>query len=368
MVIGIDARELQGRPTGAGRYARNLIRRWAEEGGDRLVAYFNGPAPLDRVLDHPTITKRPLGKPVRGLWWQERRLPAAAKEDRLDVFFAPAYSCPLSLDLPRVTAIHDVSFFSVPDDFTLLDAWRRRTLAAASMRVSKAVLACSDFTRREILQRFPDLGERLRHVPLGSDDDLPSGPSREEARRRLGVRGPLLLTVGAILNRRRLPDLLRALSRLVRSWPDLVLEIVGENRTHPRLDIPRLVRSLDLQRRVRLSGYLTEEELAERYAAADAAVFLSEYEGFGLPALEAMARGIPVVASARPSLGEILAGAALLVEPRDVGAVAEALDRALRKGGERDVLVARGRALAARFSWSETARLTRAVLESAAGR
>ena len=109
-----------------------------------------------------------------------------------------------------------------------------------------------------------------------------------------------------------------------------------------------------------------ETALADRYAAADACVFLSEYEGFGLPALEAMARGVPVVTSTRPALGEIFGEAALLVDPRDAPATADALDRVLRDGDLRASLVARGGAMAARHSWPECARVTHAALQEAA--
>jgi glycosyltransferase involved in cell wall biosynthesis len=358
---------MAGRPTGTGRYLRNLVRHWRES-GDRLVCYFNGPPALDPLLAHPAIRTRPLGDGrARGLSWQERLLPPAAREDEVDVFFSPAYSCPLSLRVPRVTAVHDLSFYAHPQDFTFADALRRRILVGLSLRASRLVPVCSDFTRRELGRLFPDLVERAVHVPLGSDDDLPPAPPRDEARSRLGVRGPYLVTVGAVLNRRCAPELLRAVARLASRRPELVLDVVGENRTHPRIDLEAMVRALGLQGHVRLSGFVEDEALADRYAAADAAVFLSEYEGFGLPALEAASRGIPLVLSPAPSLGEIFRGAALLADPRDETAVAAALDRVLSDEALRAALVAAGQALAARHSWAETARRTRTLLAQAAG-
>jgi glycosyltransferase involved in cell wall biosynthesis len=235
------------------------------------------------------------------------------------------------------------------------------------VRSSAAILACSAFTTRELATRFPDAAERVIHVPLAADDDLPPPPARREARRRLGLSGPALLTVGAILNRRCLPDLLRAVARLGRLHPGLVLDVVGENRTHPRLDLTSLAASLGLTDRVRLSGYVDDASLADRYAAADAAVFLSEYEGFGLPALEAASRGCPLVVSRSPSLGEIFRDAALLVPARDDAAVARAIHRLLSKPDLRAELVSKGRSLAARHSWDRTATLSRAVLKKAAG-
>jgi glycosyltransferase involved in cell wall biosynthesis len=362
----VDGRELQGSPTGTGRYLRNLLRIWPATGDDGLIVYFRGDAPPDPVLDHPRVAVRALPALRPGVLWQERRLAPAAARDGVDVLFCPAYSCPLSLQRPRVTAVHDLSFYDVPDDFGLRDGARRRALVAASVRASAAVLACSEFTRRQVLHWFPDARGRVAHVPLGADGDLPAPPPREEARARLAVAGPLAITVGAIFNRRCLPVLFRAVSRLVRRHPALVLDVVGENRTVPPLDLQRAVRAVGLERHVRLSGFVGEADLALRYAAADVAVFLSEYEGFGLPALEAMARGVPVVVSARPSLGEIFGEAALVVEPRDEPAVETAIERALTDPAARADLIARGRGLAARYSWDETARRTREVLAGAA--
>jgi len=368
LVVGIDGRELEGRPTGTGRYLRNLLRHWRET-GDALVVYFNGPPALDPVLDHPRVRKRPLGDGcARGLVFQEWLLPSAARGDGLDVFFSPAYSCPLRLDRPRVTAVHDLSFFAHPQDFTWLDAARRRAVVTSSLNASRFVPVCSAFTARELGRLFPDLAERAVHIPLGADSDLPPAPPRSAARGELGVTGPLVLAVGAILNRRCVPELLRAILRLRARHPGLVLDLVGENRTHPRLDLEALVAALELRANVRLSGFVDDEALARRYAAADAFVSLSEYEGFGLPALEAAARGLPLVVSRSPSLGEIFRDAALLVDPRDEAAIAHALDRALTDTATRTALVAAGAALASRHSWAETARLTREVLLAAASR
>jgi len=325
-------------------------------------------APADPVLRSPSVIARPLGAGgTRGVAWSERIVPDAARADGVDVFFGPAYTVPLSLDVPRVVAVHDVSFFSASHDFGVLDGLRRRILAAASMRAARLVLACSAFTQREVEGLFPDLRGRVVHIPLGPDDDLPPPVDRNAARAALGVKGPMILTVGAILNRRPLPTLLRAAGRLRHRWPELILHVVGENRTRPPLDLHRVVDDAGLAGRVRLDGFVDDAALSLRYAAADVAVFLSDYEGFGLPALEAMARGLPVVTSRAPSLGEIFGEAALLVEPRDEQAVAGAIERILRDPALRADLVSRGRALAGRFSWKETAQRTWECLVSAAG-
>jgi glycosyltransferase involved in cell wall biosynthesis len=364
--VGIDGRELQGRPTGTGRYLRNLLRRWRDS-GDPLVVYFSGPAPTDPVLEHPAITSRALGDGrSRGPIWQERQLAAAASADHLDILFCPAYTCPLTLRLPRVTAVHDLSFYSLPQDFSPREGFRRRLMTGLSIASSRAVLACSDFSRREIAGRFPAAADRVRHVPLGPDDDLPTGPSRGAARDMLQLQGPYVITVGAVLNRRCLPELLRAVARLAPRHPNLTLDVVGDNRTHPPLDLSALATSAGVGHLVRFSGFVDEEGLAARYAAADAAVFLSEYEGFGLPALEAASRGVPLVVSDRPALSEIFAPAALVAPPRNESAVATALDRILTEPALRATLIGAGRRLGLQYSWDRTAELTRAALREAA--
>jgi glycosyltransferase involved in cell wall biosynthesis len=364
--IGLDARELQGRATGVGRYLRRLLEAWPEASGDRVSAYFNGPPPRELPDSRASLELRGLGpRALRGLVWQELWLPAAARADRLDVFFAPAYACPLRLTLPRVTTVHDLSFFALPEDFTPLDAARRRALVRSSVRASRQIVAVSDFTRRELAAFLPESDGRVVTIGHGADTDV-ALPPRERAREALGVRGPLLLTVGSILNRRHLPELLRAVGRLARRHPGVTLDVVGENRTHPPLDLPRLVAELGLVRHVRLSGFLRDDELLLRYAAADLAVYLSAYEGFGIPVLEAMAHGLPVVTSERPATGEIFAGAARLVDPRDAGAIASTLDALLLDPAARADFAARGKALAAAHSWREAASRTRAVLEDAA--
>jgi glycosyltransferase involved in cell wall biosynthesis len=368
VIIGVDARELQGRPTGVGRYLRNLIRHWSVGSSlDRVVAYFNGRVPEDPVLRAAQVTCRALtDPPIRGLLWQERHLVGALNDDRVDVLFAPAYTCPLSASVPRVTTVHDLSFFAVPQDFGWLDGLRRRLLVGASIRASRRILAVSGFAGREIRSRFPSAADRVREIAHGPDDDLPKPPPRHEARARLGAAGPYVLTVGTVLNRRRLPVLFQAVALLAPRHPGLVLDVVGDNRTHPHQDLARLAEDLGLSGRVRLPGFVSDADLVTRYAAADAAVFLSEYEGFGLPALEAAARGVPLVVSARPALGEIFAEAALIVDPNDASAVAAALGRVIGDPATRNGLRSRGHALAARHTWAETARLTRRALAEAA--
>jgi glycosyltransferase involved in cell wall biosynthesis len=154
---------------------------------------------------------------------------------------------------------------------------------------------------------------------------------------------------------------------MVKAHPQLKQNLVLAGKETWFADqVHRAARDSGVADRIQFCGFVSDDDLLQLYNACDLFIFPSFYEGFGLPALEAMARGIPVVTSTRPALGEVFGEAALLVDPRDAPAVAAALDLVLRDGGLRADLVSRGHALAARHSWAACAQLTRAALVAAA--
>ena len=363
--IGIDGREVQGRPTGVGRYLRSLLRRWEDATPHTFILY------ASEAVDVPLTSTRIQIRVLSGshpLVFEQRSLPAAVASDRVDVLLSPAYSCPLLTSVPRVTAMHDLSFFARPEEFTLIHGLRRRIMARLSARASSSLLACSHFTRGEIERHLgAAAAAKTVVVPLGPDDDLPQAPSREASRAALGLGEAdfYLLTVGTILARRNIPVLVRAVARLAADRPGLRLGIVGENRTHPFEDPRVLARDLGCEGAVRLSGFVPDADIARHYAAADAAIFLSEYEGFGLPALEAMARGVPTIIANRGSLNEMFAPGALVIEPAEAD-VADGLRRVLFEPTVAQDLRLRGLEHAKAFSWERTAEQTLRILERAA--
>lgn len=363
--IGIDGRELEGRPTGVGRYLRSLIRRFAQAERHTFVVYSAQPAWLPK--ESPRIDTRVLPG-SRGLFWEQRQLPAALLADRIDVLLSPAYSCPLFTRIPRVTAIHDLSFFARPEEFGFAHGLRRRVMARLAARASTSVLAFSEFTRSEMGRYLGVSAARKTEVVFhGPDDDLPRGPGRAEARAMLGLdeSAPYIITLGTVLRRRNVSTLVRAFARLRAKLPGARLGIIGENRSHPFEDLGSLAVNLGCERAVQLTGFVTDDDVARHYAAADVAVSLSEYEGFGLPTLEAMSRGVPAIIANRGSLNELFAPGTLVVEP-DEAEVAGALERVLGDGRFAEDLRQRGLERAKAFSWKRAAEETLGILERAA--
>jgi len=363
--IGIDGRELEGKATGVGRYLRSLLRRFVHQDRHQFVIYSASPVALPIASPRLETRVLPGGQP---LIWEQRTLPAALRADRIDVLLSPAYSCPLAGSVPRVTAIHDLSFFARREEFGLVHGLRRRAMARLSARVSHSILACSAFTKGEIRRHLGDAAAaKTEVVLLGPDDDLPPGPGREAARAALGLDegAPYIVTVGTVLRRRNVSTLVRAVAFLREKHPAVRLGVVGENRSHPFEDLKALAASLGCESAVQVSGFVSDELVACHYAAADVAVFLSEYEGFGLPTLEAMSRGVPTLIANRGSLNELFSNGALVVEP-DETSVADALTRVLSDSVTSADLRGKGLERAKSFSWERAAAQTLAVLERAA--
>ena len=357
MRIGIDARELAGQPTGVGRYLGGLLREWSREGnarGHEFVLY--APETLAIALDTYRFRTRIIGgRP--GTWWEQVRLPPIASRDHLDLFFAPAYTAPLRLSVPTVLTIHDLSYMAHPEWFSMREGARRRLITRHAATRARAVVTVSAFSRLEILTYLRLPPDRVHVIPQGIDRPAVTRADRTE---------PRILYVGAIFNRRHVPDLIHAFDALVRRHPDAELDIVGPNRTFPREDIAAAIDNGGLNRRARLYPYLVPDQLSELYAKASAFAFLSEYEGLGTTPLEALAAGIPPVVMDTPVARETLGAAALYVPRGDIAATTRALELALFDGPTRASILAAAPVALARYNWAHAAHETLAVLERSA--
>ncbi len=353
--IGVDARELLGDSTGVGRYLGELMRRWVERpdtGSRRFLLYAPGRIPLP--LPAQAVEFR-IGGAGRGTWWEQTWLRAAVRADKPDVFFAPAYTAPLASGFPLAVTIHDVSFFAHPEWFRPREGMRRRWLTGRAAAAASVVFTDSQFSRREIGHYLGVERSRVRVIPPGVAPRAAAtlGPSRR----------PLVLFAGTLLNRRRLPDLLAAFARAARMIPEARLVIVGDDRSWPPQDLRAVAAAEGVEQQTEFRSYVPDEELARLYAEASVFGFLSEYEGFGLTPLEALAAGVPPVVLDTPVAREVYGGAAVFVPPYDVRAAAEALRTLLTSADARADVLSRAPAVLARYSWDTAARETLDALE-----
>ena len=350
--IGIDARELLGETTGTGRYLGELLQRWtgrSDADARRFVLYT--PEPL-KVSFAATET-RVLGG-GRGTLWEQTALRRAVLQDKPDVFFAPAYTAPLALAIPLAVAIHDVSFSRHPEWFSWREGTRRHWITRSAARRAGVILTFSRFSSREIQDVYGVPESRIEVVNHG----VSRPPGGNDLRRQ-----PLVLYAGSIFNRRRLPDLIAAFALTVRSVPDAQLVIVGSDRTLPRQDLAAVAAAHGVGDRVLLRRYVADAELGSLYATASAFAFLSEYEGFGLTPLEALAAGVPVVALDTPVAREVYGDAAVLVRAGDIDGTAHALTRLLTVPDAAAAQLARAPKILARYSWDDAAARTLAAIE-----
>ena len=368
--IGIDARELLGRPTGVGRYLAELLARWTRDpamAGCTLELY--APGDLDRgagwagaggarlVIDHVPG--------VPGTWWEQWQLQRHVAARAPSVLFAPAYTMPLVLRVPRVVAIHDVSFAAHPEWFPRRQALRRKLVAAASGKRACRVLTLTDFSRREIIARLGVSAEKIQVIPPAVD----THPAFVAARTPVSPgapRPPLALFVGSIFNRRHVPEMIAAFAEAARDVPGARLEIVGENRTFPCQPLDAVVAACGATGRVIVRDYVDDATLQALFEAARVFVFLSEYEGFGLTPLEAMARGVPAVVLDTPVAREVYGDGALYVARPDGPELVSTIARVLQDDAWHTGRAEAGRAVAAGYSWDRTARETLAALTACA--
>ena len=368
MRIAIDARELIGRPTGVGRYLRNILAAWNELPGAAAHQYvLCSPMPFrDHTLSNLPITVA-TGR-GQGTLWEQAVLPRLIAGT--DILFAPGYSGPLLGRVPMVVTIHDVSFAAHPEWFSWREGLRRRIVTRRSAQRAARIVTVSDFSKREIVRNLGVDGSKVEVIYSGAT--ALSSVSGEMGKGERGQReggpdsGALVLFVGSIFNRRHVPELIDGFTLLAQRHRQARLEIVGDNRTMPRLDIDRMAAESPARGRIRVRSYVTDRELADLYASASAFAFLSDYEGFAMTPLEALGAGVPVVLLDTEVAREIYGPAARYVERPDPASIAEALAAVLFDQAERTRLLGAAAPTLARYSWRDCAHRTLQVLLSCA--
>ena len=352
MRVGFDARALVSPAAGVRRYARELFAAMANLDGVEVVA-----AGTSAGADLPAGVMAAAGAASlpTNLGWMISGLPRAARSARLDVFHAPSYTAPFGGPRPLVLTIHDISYERHPEWYPYRRDPVRRAFYRWSARTADRIVTDSQFSRQEIAAGYSLDPDRISVVPLAAGSVFTPAD-------RLKTESPYVLHVGDLHPRRNLAVAVRALKRVRAHRADLRslrLVLAGVDRGAGAALIQHS--SPEDAQMIELAGKVSDDQLVQLYRGATGLVYPSLYEGFGLPVLEAMASGTPVVAVPDPALREVAGGTAIFVEEN---ALADGIRRAL---AERERLVAAGLERALGFSWRAAAEQTLAVYREILG-
>lgn len=378
MRIAIDLSPAIHQKAGLGRYARMLAEHLiAQDCANEYIAFAYGrrfaaddlPHSL-RVLPRANI---PLGaRPWRMSVWLAHSLgiPLDGALPRLDLFHATEHLLPPLKSARTVFTLHDLIFQFFPEYHLPLNHWFLRNAMPRFLRRADAIIAVSECTKRDAIATYQLPSEKITVIHEGVNPALRLVKDKnpiDQARARYAGNQPFIFFLGTIEPRKNIITLVDALRTLrSRGLPQRLL--VAGRKGWLYQETFDHVRHTGMENAVTFLDFIPDDDLPALFAACDAFVFPSLYEGFGLPSLEAMACGAPVVCSNTSSLPEVVGDAALLVDPRDVGEIANAVERVIGDRNLSNELRTKGFAQATKFSWERTARETLAVYNQVANK
>ncbi|MBI4872175.1 MAG: glycosyltransferase family 4 protein [Candidatus Riflebacteria bacterium] len=350
--VAVDARTTAGNRAGIGVYTACLLDALEalEEPGLEVVRFGAGGDWHMRT-------------PQRWLW-DQWHVPSHVRRLGPSVLHCPGYSAPLGSPCPVVLTVHDLIPSLFPGDFSWPSWFYYTRWMPFTFRFAAAIITISEASRHDLLRLTRVPAERIEVIPLAAAPAYrppPDAAALEAALARLGVRCPYVLGVSSIEPRKNFPMLVEAfeLCRRRAGLPAQLTLVIAGSKDWGLATVQKACRGADLERSVTLTGYVSGDDLVALYQGAELFVFPSAYEGFGLPVLEAMACGTPVVASSVSSIPEVAGDACVLVpQPLTAERFAESMAAVLTDPGARADLGRRGLARAGRFSWRETARRT----------
>jgi glycosyltransferase involved in cell wall biosynthesis len=351
-------------------YTRKLLEAMLGLGsGHEFVFLYRNPALLGTHAGDPQV--REVALPARTfLGWDQVAVPRAARDLRLDLLFNPKYSIPLTAPCPAVWVCHGLDWYVMPWASKLVDRLSHRLLVPRYAAKAAGIIAVSEITRQHVMQYLSVPPERIFRVYSGVDDVFRRAIDERRlasVRAKYSLPERFVLYAGAVYPPKNFTRMVRAYARV---GPERGIPLViagGENRFLSEHEL-REPEALGIGQWVRRPGWVEQEELAAFYAMADALLLPSLFESCGLPVLEAMAIGCPVVTADRYGTKELAEGAAVLVDPESVDSIADGIRRALDDAALRDRLIAAGRERSREFRWERTARETLAALERVAGK
>ncbi|MFN8454310.1 MAG: glycosyltransferase family 1 protein [Anaerolineae bacterium] len=350
------------RGAGISWYITHLLKHVAQVGPDFCYTAFLS----DPAFQAPGLTLRrnrwPTQRPLVRILWEQLLQPLALRQAKIDLLHALAFVAPLATPCPFVVTVYDLTFLRYPEAFRPFNRWYLRYFTGRSVKRAKAVIAISESTRQDVITLLGAPPERVHTIYCGVDDNFRPLPAAEVAafRAAKGLPEQFVLFLGTLEPRKNVAGLIQAYAQWRAHEAVAPPLVIGGGKGWYYRDIFSLVESLNLTSAVRFTDYIPQIELALWYNAASLFVYPSYFEGFGLPVLEAMACGRPVITSTVSSLPEVAGtdGAAVLVDPGDTAGLAAAMRRVMADAELRRDMSTRSLARAAGFRWEKTAKET----------
>ena len=359
--ILLDARAIASPLHGIARYGWNLLNAYAADPGLFRFHVILGPGPLPGLFDPPPhVTVERVGVAPYGIA-EQIRMPAVLARVRCDLNHTLTYTAPLAQRHPLVLSIFDLIHLRYPREYSRIHPLYYRHVVRPLVRRARAVVTLSEASKRDLVSMLGADPERVHVTPLAAETRFTPQPSEAIARvcTAHDLAPGYVLHLSNYRRHKNAEGVVRAFARLRKEGTRASLVLAGS----PPASFRAWLRCEGLDEGVRVLGHVDDADLPALYAGARAFVFPSRCEGFGLPPLEAMACGTPVVVSNVSSLPEVVGDAGLLVDPEDEATIARAMADLLSSEALHADLSARGRAHAARFSWERVARETKALYE-----
>ena len=369
MRIALDCRSVFPGRGGIGRYAECLAQRLPalDPGNDYL--FLTTSRQTEPLAPAPNVVQLPVPAGMIDSWWEQLQLPGLLREYGVALYHNPCFALPVVASCRwRVATVHDVVFRARPELVEpqlrrYLDEWTEHAVGAAD-----ALLTVSAFSRDELVKHYQADAAKVHVVPNGVGAAWRPARAADQRRIRREYQLPetFVLYLGSLEPKKNLNLLLAAQAQLAAAGVAPLLVLAGA-RGGPEYDLPGAIQRRGLAELVRVLGYVPEAAVAPLLSAATLFVYPSHYEGFGLPPLEALACGTPVIVAEGSSLGEVVGPAGVVVPPTDPAALAAAMRRLLDDDAARRELAARGRERAAGFTWEATAQGTLQVYRGLTG-
>ncbi|NCI47803.1 glycosyltransferase family 4 protein [Sediminibacterium soli] len=347
---------------GYGHYVNEIISRLVKQHPEHeFLLVFDRPYDLSFIYAPnvtPVVVTPAARHPLSFTYWYQVKAPAALRKHQPDLWVQPYGFCSLTTRIPQVLVLHDLSFLHYPGFFTWYHRWYYRVFTKRFIRKAAQVVTVSEFSKKDILEQYPVGEQKISVVPNAAADRFRPLPWQEKQQVKVAYSGAkeYFLCTGSIHPRKNLLNLLKAFSQF-KKWQHSNMKLIIAGRLAWQHDeLTEKLKTYKHRNDVVLTGYLPDEALAQLTAAAYAVVYPSWFEGFGLPVIEAMQAGVPVITSHTSALPETGGDAALYADPANPESIAKHMLALYRDETFRTRQIELGIQQAAKFSWTDSAR------------